>query len=91
MQPVGRPNIDAGGEGSSGGEGGSGGKAASCCAAWWQSLHLVPCLWRASFHFWQTPQMNCTQGALPGHAKAVERREWLRVRERSLMQRSHIL
>ena len=25
---------------------------------WWHSLHLLPCLYRAAFHFWHTEHLN---------------------------------
>ena len=28
------------------------------CCVWWQSLHLLPCLCRAAFHFWHTAHWN---------------------------------
>ena len=48
--------------------GGSGGR---CGCVWWQSLHLLPCLCRTAFHFWQTEHLKLQRArchARPGTA-----------------------
>ena len=81
MQPLGRPNMESGEEGSGEGDGGSDACRALSSCALWQSLHSWPCFLLTGFHMLQVLQRNCTRVKLPHDTRQHRTQPQQRVRE----------